>query len=197
MINNNWLPEEIELLRTEWLKGTSAGQLTKLLNRSRCEIIGRVHRMGLGRPDDARREIRKEAARKGVAIRRAAFRRTPAGTFARKIWLAPNSQPRKFKNINPKLHCSYVTGEVRGFETPMCGEPIHRGAYCGFHDQLTHMKRGVLRDAPRGSGEGLSCTLPLPPSPPQNAPPGASGSGPVTTPRSAGPLPISSAEEAA
>lgn len=50
----SWTPQAIELLRDSWIKGISAGDISKLLARDLCvsktrnAVIGKVHRLGMG-----------------------------------------------------------------------------------------------------------------------------------------------------
>jgi hypothetical protein len=129
-----WSPEEIDTLRVQWAKGASAGEISKLIGRTRNAIIGRIDRMGLSRPDCARRIPRRRSA---YAAKGTRPYRSKAGTFLRKDWSAPAGLPIEFRNIKND-QCRYICGEVRAFETPMCGVSIVEGYYCGYHYNLTH-----------------------------------------------------------
>lgn len=191
-MNIAWLEEEIEILKEKWADGLSQSSIARLLGKTRNAVAGKIDRMGLSRPLDAATTARQRASRYMVIekrLRAPRTPRTPAGTFARQVWMAPRSLPREFKNIDLNLHCRYVTGEIRGFETPMCGEPIHAGAYCGFHDKITHLRRynnGALRDeAPKDPVAGRlhpdQATGSLIREE-ENAPPGASGRASASSP---------------
>lgn len=45
----DWTEDELATLREGWLAGQSAGQLSRLLNRSRNAVLGKIHRLGLNR----------------------------------------------------------------------------------------------------------------------------------------------------
>lgn len=50
----SWTTQAIELLREKWIKGVSAGDISKILARDLCisktrnAVIGKVHRLGMG-----------------------------------------------------------------------------------------------------------------------------------------------------
>ncbi len=127
-----WLPEQVVFLETQWTAGATAGEIAKKVGRTRNAVIGKIDRMGFNRPDRARRIPRKRASYPEKGTRQY---RSSAGSFARLA--EPAGLPIEFRSVK-NSQCRYIKGEVRGFDTPMCGDPIHVGAYCGFHDQLTH-----------------------------------------------------------
>lgn len=44
-----WTDEDVETLKECWNNNESAGDIEAKINKSRCAIIGKVHRLGLQR----------------------------------------------------------------------------------------------------------------------------------------------------
>ena len=57
-----WSDAEVERARTMWIAGSSAGEISKILGRTRTSVIGKVHRLGLMRSGAAAQAAQRAAS---------------------------------------------------------------------------------------------------------------------------------------
>lgn len=140
-----WSPEEIEIVRSGWLKGDPASAISqRLRGRSRSSVIGFVKRSGITRPGEVEAKV---ASRKSRSLRQTVppaprgARRPPvqapdpaapkiAPAAIKPPVAAPQTQPVAFGALGPQ-HCRYPVSET--LPHMFCGAPKAEGPYCAFH----------------------------------------------------------------
>jgi len=156
---NQWPPEADEIVAKYWQEGRSAAEIALLLAseiglvKTRCAIIGRVHRMDLPRdgrcPASAPHRPKVSAP---VKIERVRVERPrpilvpppspPGPVMPRgKIWEVP---PTAVPTLQLRAcHCKFPVGPGEGMDQLHCGAPMAEGdaSYCAAHRQVAGGKR--------------------------------------------------------
>ena len=148
-----WTPDRVARLRTLWLEGFSAEEVSRRLGQgiSRSAVLGKVHRLGLsaGRPGP-------EAAPKHP-VRRGRTPGAPSSAGMRRPLIVAPSPPVKERPVCDlpsggfgllalrRDQCRWPYGEP-GAGLSFCGRPVTRGAFCSGHAEVAY------RAPPGGSG---------------------------------------------
>lgn len=149
-----WTRENVELLRTMWLGGSSAGEITrKLVGASRGAVMGKIHRLGLPLrgAEGARQRVRaeKERVARKEPVHRA--KKLPAEKAA--AFVEPPVRP----DAPPMRRLELVALESRDCRWPINGEESgaflfcgneqrEKTPYCAYHGRLAYR---VERPAPQ------------------------------------------------
>ncbi len=139
----SWTDDEIATLKDMWSKGISGKDIAKELNRSRNSIMGKIDRMGLSKPGETR--LPRPRYTPLIKTKRTLALRGLTGRY-RRIEYTP---PPNFETGNVPFRlvrggqCRFIACGTAGLETLMCGEPVVQGSYCGFHHQLTTLKKNA------------------------------------------------------
>ncbi len=161
-VDNPWRQEEIDVLIAKYKAGAFASAIGKELGRSRNSILGKADRMGLKRPGVVERLPR---ARYESKPKKRSFSTRPlTGMYRGMEWKPPvhhDTGSVPLHSVKPG-QCRYIALGAAGLETLMCGEPIFKPPYCGYHDQLCHLKR---KSAPALTRAVASEAVPPAPSP--------------------------------
>ncbi len=163
--DNPWKTEEVDYLIAQWKAGARGTEIGKHLGRTRNSVIGKADRMGLNRLDAAPRPPRARYPAKPK--QRSFSTRSLVGMYRGMEWKPPVHYAVgrvPLHTIQPG-QCRYIAVGTAGLDTLMCGEPVFKAPYCGYHDQLCHQRR---KDAPSGALEAA------PPSRPPSGPRAAS-----------------------
>ncbi len=125
MTRDTWTPDRIEILKSLWGEGLSAGQIAQALGSvmSRNSVIGKAHRLGL------------EA------------RLIPKGFRQKKPKISENPIPDEAPNpqwvlLKDTTGCMYASGTN---PYSFCNCKIYKGSYCSLHWVMTHN----MKDAPK------------------------------------------------
>jgi GcrA cell cycle regulator len=146
--NPGWTEDRVERLTKLWMDGYSATQCAKALGWvSRCAVIGKVHRLGLCRNDQAPQSHGARiiyADRSPLSIpapsRRTTARRSRSPVYTERLALSPAPEPLRLDILDLReCHCRWPLdgdprkGDFRGF----CGRQKADGlSYCGHHARL-------------------------------------------------------------
>lgn len=142
---NEWSHAENKLLKREWAKGKSAGQISKLLNgRSRNACIGRIHRLGLQKRERPARIAHVERA---ARRKRAAAMAAIPPRVTRPARPTPLSEERQLAKLLPALGpeltkapdglCKFIPGDPL-IDASICGRATGHGPYCVQHLKLCY-----------------------------------------------------------
>jgi GcrA cell cycle regulator len=158
-----WDQERVEVLEKLWAEGLSASQIARRMGgMSRNAVIGKVHRLGIGRADVrvnvrriARRHGRNAAARQlsvmATAAKKKALRRLGKFDEARATSIVvspefkaiplPPEPPRpsklvSFAELEPDM-CKFVYGDPKTSDHGFCGCKAMPGSpYCAGHHNV-------------------------------------------------------------
>jgi hypothetical protein len=139
-----WSPEEIEIVRSGWLRGDPASAISqRLRGRSRSSVIGFVKRTGITRPGEVAAKV---ASTKSRSLRQTlppaprGARCPPSATPAapkvvpapiKAPVAAPQSDPVTFAELGPQ-HCRYPV--TQALPHKFCGAAkVPDAPYCLFH----------------------------------------------------------------
>jgi len=151
--DNPWSEEDHTALVRMWVdEKRSAGFIGKALNRSRCSVIGRLWRKEISRPPLERKPTRVRPQKSFFKIN---------GQYLR--WAVPPTAETGTVTFRSLLsgQCHYIAREVAGAETLMCGLPtVRAGPWCGYHDQLCHLRKGGAPTNPPGAPSGTVVVAP-------------------------------------
>lgn len=140
---SEWPPERVEQLKTLWAAGKSGSEIARILGKglTRSAVIGKVHRLKIGRPAPAREAT--FALRGAVERRKPQVRRTYSPRPVRpKVQPAPTPEAQAAIVVDATLakvwterkfgECAYpITGE--GADTFSCCQPAQPNGYCVGH----------------------------------------------------------------
>ncbi len=160
---NPWKSEEIEYLIAHWTVGVRAAAIGKHLGRTRMSIIGKADRMGLARQEPIVREPKVRKPRKSRANPHRV--RPLTGIYRNTEWSPP---PQHETGRVPLLdikrgQCRFVAAGTAGADTLMCGEPIFRPPYCGYHGQLCYKTKNAPALTRAVVSEAVPSGNPVPP----------------------------------
>jgi len=149
-----WTDERVAALKRLWLEGRSAAEVARALSAgtggaaplTRNAVLGKIHRIGLSRPDRARATGDGSTAAERAAKRRDATNAAKAAVV-RKMNAEP-AKPRPPKveavplaaiespNARPWMErefgqCAWPLGEAGAIMS--CCNPVARGSYCEGH----------------------------------------------------------------
>lgn len=140
-IEKPWTPKDIALLTEKWNAGCTSSVIGKIMDRSRCSILGKVHRLKLPKreqPDTGRtKALRKPRAKKE--------------TQGKKTWNASGSVPptavkdtNTLKPLIPDMEdlknndCRFPSGHFGEAGFGFCGRPKkENSSYCEAHYSIT------------------------------------------------------------
>jgi GcrA cell cycle regulator len=140
----DWTEERVEALKTFWLEGNTAKEISRVLGVSRNAVIGKVHRLRLG-------------GRQSPAAPRSVAGQTPRRTRARASVVAPvkpavRAQPTRRRYVesaefSPTAQlltlgghsCRWPIGHPDEAEFGFCGrQRAGAGPYCAHHRQFAY-----------------------------------------------------------
>lgn len=140
-----WLPEEDAQLRRMWCEGSSASEIAKALDtdRSRCAVIGRVHRLGLpGRAAPSMRTYAPKVGKRRAELAAVSVIRTeppkvaPTPEEVQAAFADAPSSARPLAECGPD-ECRWPFGERGSYL--FCCRPTAEGAvYCADHARIAH-----------------------------------------------------------
>jgi GcrA cell cycle regulator len=144
-----WPAEQEALLRKLWAEGLSASQIARAIyaqhqtQRSRNGVIGKIHRLGLGRRliSGGRLDTGKiESARKKRAsiafVPNRIIKPTKRETLRAELALIAALEPLGAE-IHDATGCRYIAGDPQ-VDSRVCGRAIDRGAWCALHAKLVY-----------------------------------------------------------
>lgn len=156
--NTPWTDERINTLRTDYAEGYSCAQIAIRIGDgiTRNSVIGKVHRLGLEKPDNIKRKVGARAPREAKPRTQASRQRYIPGTTR---FYEAVSNPAEIKlrcvEIEPRglTLLGLEPGDCRypyGDETvTFCGHPKQAGSqYCTPHHHLCWVKPIVQIKAP-------------------------------------------------
>lgn len=144
-ISNRWSAERIETLRTMWAKGFSCSQIAAAIGDgiTRNAVIGKCHRIGLGRTSQPSPTRRRGP---GLKPARVVAKRKPSSSPARvkasprpapPVMIAPDCKPVYFMELKSNA-CRWPIDEPKRGQFIFCGgKKAETGSYCPFHRQLS------------------------------------------------------------
>lgn len=158
--STKWTPEQDEYVRQNY-RVISTRRIGEKLGFSKSAVIGRAHRIGLGKPYDEvfNRGTKYETKPKSAVGYRINVVKRPTG-FARMRQEAPrmkklpipdldigiqplNGVGVKLWELNSK-HCRWVVGEPK--DLLYCGHEIHKGSsYCPTHFIISKTSREKVK----------------------------------------------------
>lgn len=161
-IGPGWTDKRVADLKKLWLEGRSAAEVAKALSAgsggaaplTRNAVLGKIHRIGLSRPDRARATGDGSTAAERAANRREATNRAKAAVV-RKMNAEP-AKPRPPKveavplaaiespNARPWMErefgqCAWPLGEAGAIMS--CCNPVTRGSWCEGHAAVGYETR--------------------------------------------------------
>lgn len=149
ILDNPWPEDAVRMLIRMWVDGDSAGQIGKVMGKTRNAVIGKVHRLGLTRSESTKASIRPRIT-KSTATKRSSFNLTGP----RKV--RPPTLPKEKVNgvLSPlngegvtlfdlkrtQCHAVVFRPPRMGRELPRyCGRPVYDDtAYCNGHFHEYH-----------------------------------------------------------
>lgn len=142
MTPSRWTEERVAALRLLWRAGLSASQVARRLGGgvTRCAVLGKLHRLGVGRRARASApEAGRSAPVSGVTAApkpRPAKRRPPKPQ--RRIVIPRRTPPTEAAGLASVLSvgahaCRWPIGDPKDEAFSLCGRPARRGAYCADH----------------------------------------------------------------
>lgn len=151
-----WPPDRVALLTRLWCaEDLSASQIGRQLGVTRNAVLGKVHRLGIGkdrpapvRPAAAAPRVPRPPRRKAVkpqapmaGDRSAASRRNLAAPWDADAPLAsPDAEPAddlpglvdRLEELRPHA-CHWPCGDPKADDFAFCGRPARAGPYCSAH----------------------------------------------------------------
>lgn len=139
-----WTEERVEQLKTLWLEGNSAKEVSLVLGVSRNAVIGKVHRLGLG----GRHSPTAPRSMGGQAPRRVRARSAAPSTVKAAVRTYPTR--RRFAEcaeVSPTAHilsldvhsCRWPIGHPDEDGFGFCGrDRSGQGPYCSQHQQSAY-----------------------------------------------------------
>jgi GcrA cell cycle regulator len=136
--SSTWTDERVRALTRLWRDGKSATEVARTLGGvTRNAVIGKVHRLGLGRratPSSPRRAPSRPRVAKPRRAKPRAQRRLP-----------PRPLPEALPQVGSATvatvrrgQCRWPIGEPGADDFRLCGAPACRGSYCAPHGKLAY-----------------------------------------------------------
>jgi GcrA cell cycle regulator len=164
---SGWTDDRIADLKKLWLEGRSAAEVARALSAgtggavrlTRNAVLGKIHRIGLSRPDRARATGDGSTAAERAAKRRDATNAAKAAVVRKMNAEPAKPRPPKVKavplaaivspNARPWMErefgqCAWPLGEAGAIMS--CCNPVARGSYCGAHARVAYDDR-IIRVA--------------------------------------------------
>lgn len=147
-----WTEELIDLAKTMWMEGKSAGVIADRLGTSRNSVIGKLHRLNITnatrgvkayRPADER----VRSVRKSRAAAKAAKNPKPVPPPRKApTMLKPDSPPATGNKGLLDLRardCRWPVGAATGADQRFCAAPVEDGPYCPHCSRLAYAPRSA------------------------------------------------------
>ena len=156
-----WLPQDEARAVMLWKEGKTAGEIAVSLNRTRNSIIGKIHRLGLCRSDQANKAGQviqgKNSQKRAEIIKLGPVKRPLNPAFnggevsdPKPIMLLPDEDIAGFRLIDPEFNSKNCKWWVRdeGHEARFCCQPVWgKASYCESHQYRSlHEKQPVWRN---------------------------------------------------
>ena len=149
MTTVDWTTERVETMTALWLEGVSAEAIATRIGPgvTRSAVLGKLHRLGIVRPQSVRPETVRSKRTMAPATRR-----IPKGVVkpAAPVVRVRATPPAKIAvDVVPlatlcsvrRGQCRWPIGEPGHGGLPVCGRAISRGAYCDGHAAIGYQKR--------------------------------------------------------
>jgi GcrA cell cycle regulator len=163
-----WTPERVERLKVLHADGCSASNIAAAIGGiTRMAVLGKIHRLGLSRPQMPKlppkpylaalpKPIRAPAQGQAAATTRATEGRTRIN-FDAPAPRPPASLARAFEDLHA-ADCRWPTGDTRNGPLTFCAHPRHGNRpYCLAHCRIAYQRpcpqRGTHTDA---TSEGVA-----------------------------------------
>jgi GcrA cell cycle regulator len=140
----DWTEERVEALKTFWLEGNSAKEISLVLGVSRNAVIGKVHRLGLGGRHSpvAPRPVAGQTPRRtrtrvtvASAVNATVRAHTPRRRFVESAEVPPTAKLLTLDDHS----CRWPIGHPDEAEFGFCGrERARAGPYCAHHQQFAY-----------------------------------------------------------
>lgn len=147
-VDTPWPEADVKRLRLLFGQGWSYGRIARKLRRTRNQVIGKAHRLGLPTPVSGER-LAKDNAIIGRIIN--IRRRQAAGREAIARYVEPETatavgEVLKFAKLT-ETSCRWPIGEPGKPEFGFCGcEKVRGSSYCAQHFQIAYTPDPLLAD---------------------------------------------------
>lgn len=149
MTTVNWTTERVEAMTALWLEGVSAEAIATRIGPevTRSAVLGKLHRLGIVRPQS----VRPKTVRPKRTMAPAA-RKTPKGVVkptspvvrsqaTLPVTIATEVLPLATLGSVRCGQCRWPIGDPGHGGLPVCGRAVSRGAYCDGHAAIGYQKR--------------------------------------------------------
>lgn len=135
-----WTDKQEETLQRLWKEGKSASYIASILKVTRNSVIGKIHRMKIGRPEPAGNKSRRASAQRRHRAQRSRFERRiepVAPPIPKSLPLPPESKSdmarKKLADLE-KGDCRFPVGDPKNTDFGFCAdERLPGSSYCHRH----------------------------------------------------------------
>ncbi|MCH4267470.1 MAG: GcrA family cell cycle regulator [Brevundimonas sp.] len=136
-----WTEDRVSRLTDLWRQGWTAAQIARDLGHevSRCAVLGKIHRLGLGR------RAHLKVAASSVVRSRAGSHRPKTSLRSPRVDTRPDMPATATATVLTvgRGECRWPYGHPGETGFGLCGRTVARGAYCAAHAAVGYQRRPV------------------------------------------------------